>query len=107
MITESIIALTLIFFISFLIYVFSFLLSPKNKQKNKNQSVYACGEKLFAKKLSINVSLYKFLIFFLVLDASILILAFSSIAINLKNFSFFLIYLSTIFISCLILFVGD
>lgn len=50
-------------------------------------------EKVFFLKLRINVSLYKYLIYFVILDSSVLLVAFASPALSGANMLLFMVYL--------------
>jgi len=82
MLDALVIAFVLIFAVTSLIYVIGRLLSPRSK-KNANQSAtYACGEKPIFQRLKLNVSLYKYLVYFIILDSSILLVAFASFSLG-------------------------
>ena len=106
MISEFAIAFILIFATTSLIYIFSRLLSPKPIQNENGQSTYACGEKATFPKLKINVSLYKYLIYFVILDSSVLLVAFASLAVRAMNIVPFIFYLFILLASSLLLFDG-
>jgi NADH:ubiquinone oxidoreductase subunit 3 (subunit A) len=99
-------AFILIFVASALIYILGRWLSPKPLKKENEQSTYACGEKATFRKLKINVSLYKYLIYFVILDSSVLLVAFASLAAHTMNILLFTFYLFTILASSLLLLEG-
>jgi hypothetical protein len=68
--------------------------------------MYACGEKVFATRLLVNVSLYKYLIFFVILDSPALLLAFGALALEVINPFSLLIYLGIILAADLLLLGG-
>lgn len=100
-------AFILIFAASSLIYVFGRWLSRKSMQSENGQSTYACGEKAAFPKLKISVSLYRYLIYFVILDSSVLIVAFASLALRTANMLLFMFYLFTVLFSGLLLLGGD
>jgi NADH:ubiquinone oxidoreductase subunit 3 (subunit A) len=96
---EPIVAFILIFAASSLIYLLGRHLSPKPVETENGHSTYACGEKAAFSKLRINVSLYKYLIYFIVLDSSVLLVAFASLALSTANVLLLIFYLFIIFVS--------
>jgi NADH:ubiquinone oxidoreductase subunit 3 (subunit A) len=68
--------------------------------------MYACGEKVFSKRLLVNVTLYKYLIFFVIIDSPALILAFAALALEMISPFILLIYLGIIFAADLLLLGG-
>lgn len=82
MIIEALIAFVLIFVSVLLIYVIGKRNAPKTTISENEQDVYACGEKVSTQGLKINVSLYKYLIYFVIFDSSVLVLAFASLAMG-------------------------
>jgi NADH:ubiquinone oxidoreductase subunit 3 (subunit A) len=103
---EFAIAFILIFATSFLIYLFGRWLSPKSIQSESGQSTYACGEKAAFPRLKINVSLYKYLIYFVILDSSVLLVAFASLALRTTNMLLFMFYLFMVLVSGFLLLGG-
>ncbi len=103
---EFAIALTLIFLVSMSIYVLGRLFSPKPSQQKQGRSSYACGEKPFSQVLKVNVSLYKYLIYFVILDSSVLLVAFASSVSNVVSTLAVLLYLATVLVAGLLL-IGD
>ena len=99
---ETIIAFFLVLFCSLITYVLTGRLVQKSSNKEKN-SMYACGEKVFPTKLLVNVTLYKYLIFFVILDSPALILAFGALALEVINPFSLLIYLGIILAADLLL----
>jgi NADH:ubiquinone oxidoreductase subunit 3 (subunit A) len=81
MILEAIIAFVLIFVSTFVIYSLGKRAAPKTTISENEQSSYACGEKITFHGLKINVSLYKYLIYFVVFDSAVLVLAFASFSL--------------------------
>jgi NADH:ubiquinone oxidoreductase subunit 3 (subunit A) len=68
--------------------------------------MYACGEKMFSKRLLVNVTLYKYLIFFVIIDSPALILAFAALALEMISPFILLIYLAIILAADLLLLGG-
>lgn len=93
----------LVFAASFLIYLLGRYLSPRSPKTGNGQSTYACGEKASFLKLKINVSLPKYLIYFVVLDSSVLLVAFASLALSAANVLLFMLYLFIIVVSTFLL----
>ena len=114
MITEALFAFTgdlalafiLVFAASSLIYLLGHYLSPRSAKTENGQSTYACGEKASFPKLRINVSLSKYLVYFVVLDSSVLMVAFASLALSITNVLLFMFYLLMMFASVLLLVEG-
>lgn len=106
MIVESVIAFALILCVTLIIYALGRRAAPKPDQTDAERSVYACGEKVTYSKLRVNVSLYKYLIYFVILDSSVLLLAFGSFLGQGLNIPMILIYLSIILAASLVLFDG-
>jgi NADH:ubiquinone oxidoreductase subunit 3 (subunit A) len=104
--SEFAIAFILIFAASSLIYLFGRWLSPKSKHGENEQSTYACGEKAAFPRLKINVSLYKYLIYFVILDSSVLLIAFASLALRTANTLLFMFYLFMVLASGFLLLGG-
>jgi NADH:ubiquinone oxidoreductase subunit 3 (subunit A) len=106
LIVESLIAFLIILIVSSLIYICSRLLSQKTLASEEKSSMYACGEKIFSKRLLVNVTLYKYLIFFVIIDSPALILAFAALALEMINPFILLIYFGIIFAADLLLLGG-
>jgi NADH:ubiquinone oxidoreductase subunit 3 (subunit A) len=85
----------------------SHLLTPKSSQSEEKSSMYGCGEKVFTKRLLVNVSLYKYLIFFVIIDSPALILAFAALALEMINPFTLLIYLGIILAADMLLLGGN
>ena len=88
------------------IYLFGRRAAPKPDQTAAQRSSYACGEKVTYPKLQINVSLYKYLIYFVILDSSVLLLAFASFMSTGINIPLLLVYLFMILAAGLLLLDG-
>ncbi len=93
---EPIIAFLFILIISSALYLIARLLAYKPSASEEKSSMYACGEKMDSKRLLVNVSLYKYLIYFVILDSPALIAAFAALALEIINPFHLLIYLGII-----------
>ncbi len=107
MFAETLIAFLLILAATLIIYVLGRRASPKPIQSENERSGYACGEKAPIQRLKINVTLYKFLIYFAIFDASFLLLAFAALLRQGMNVTLLILYLLIMFASSLILLEGD
>jgi NADH:ubiquinone oxidoreductase subunit 3 (subunit A) len=90
---EFIVAFIVIFTASVLIYLLGRHLSTRPVQTEDGSSTYACGERATFPKLRINVSLYRYLVYFVVLDSSVLLVAFAPLAFSPSNALLFMLYL--------------
>ncbi len=106
MIVEALIAFVLIFISTFVIYTLGKRSAPKTAISENEQAAYACGEKVTFHGLKINVSLYKYLIYFVVFDSSVLVLAFASFALPGTNPLILILYLGIILAAGLVLLDG-
>ena len=106
MILESIIAFVLIVSAATFIYLLGRRAAPKPAQTADQRTSYACGEKVTFPKLKVNVSLYRYLIYFVVLDSSVLLLAFATFMQPGINVPLVLIYLFMILGAGLLLLEG-
>ena len=75
----AIIAFALIAASASIVYLLGRRAAPKPAQSAAELSAYACGEKVTFPNLKVNVSLYKYLIYFVILDSSVLLLAFGTL----------------------------
>lgn len=96
MLIESLIAFLIILALATLIYLGSKLLIPKSSESKEKTEMYACGEKVNSTRLLVNVTLYKYLIFFVIIDSPALLLAFAALALEIINPITLLIYLGMI-----------
>jgi NADH:ubiquinone oxidoreductase subunit 3 (subunit A) len=103
---EMFFAFILVLAVSFLIYVFGWLLSPKSAKNKDKEASYACGEKANFRKVKINLSLYKYLIYFVILDSSVLLIAFASLFSSTLNLLYLLVYLVLALTATFLLFEG-
>ena len=106
MFLEFIVAFLLILGSAFFIYVLGQRASPKHVQSEKERSEYACGEKAPIQKLRINVSLYRYIIYFAIFDSSVLLLAFAALSMQGINVPLLILYLFIMLASSLILLEG-
>jgi NADH:ubiquinone oxidoreductase subunit 3 (subunit A) len=106
LLAELFVAFILILGMSVVIYFFGRFLSPKPVQSENERSAYACGEKASFPKLKVNVSLYKYLIYFVVLDSSVLVIAFASLTSFSTDTVIFVLYLLIMLVSGLLLLGG-
>ena len=106
MFAESLIAFILIFVAALFIYTLGRRASPKPIQSENERAEYACGENAPVQRLKINVTLYKYLIYFAIFDSSVLLLAFSALLGQGTNVPFMVLYLFIMLASSLILLEG-
>ena len=104
--TEALIAFVLIFISTYAIYAIGKRSAPKTTLSENEQSSYACGEKASFIGIKINVSLYKYLIYFVIFDSAVLVLAFASFALAGTNPLFLILYLGIILAAGLVIFEG-
>ncbi|MEM2098258.1 MAG: NADH-quinone oxidoreductase subunit A [Candidatus Bathyarchaeia archaeon] len=88
------------------IYLLGRRAAPKPVQSENRQSAYACGEKATFHGLKVNVSLYKFLIYFVIFDSAVLLIAFASLSAQGTNIPLLILYMFMILVSGLILLEG-
>jgi NADH:ubiquinone oxidoreductase subunit 3 (subunit A) len=103
---ESAIAFILIVIASSLIYAVGRRAAPNPIQSENELSAYACGEEATFHGLKVNVSLYKFLIYFVIFDSSVILIAFASLMGQGKNVILLILYLFIMLASGLILLEG-
>jgi NADH:ubiquinone oxidoreductase subunit 3 (subunit A) len=106
MIIELVVAFVLILVVSSVVYLFGRLSSAKSVRGEDGKSAYACGEKMSFSKLKISVSHYKYLIYFVILDSSVLLSAFASLTLRMSNALLFIVYLLIVLMSGLLLLDG-
>ncbi len=106
MLFEALIALVLIFVSTFAIYTLGKRSAPKTTISENEQASYACGEKVSFHGLKVNVSLYKYLIYFVIFDSSVLLLAFASFTLAGTNPIYLVLYLGIILAAGLVLLEG-
>ena len=96
MIIEALVAFVLIFISTYAIYAIGRRSAPKTAISENEQAAYACGEKVTFRTIRINVSLFKYIIYFVVFDTTVLVLAFASFAIATTNPLLLILYLGII-----------
>ena len=106
MIIEALIAFLLIFISTMVIYTLGKRSAPKTTISENEQAAYACGEKVTFHGVKINVSLYKYLIYFVIFDSSVLVLAFASFALAGTNPLLLILYLGIILAAGLVIVEG-
>jgi len=106
LLVESIIAFILILATASVIYALGRRVSPKPVQSESERSTYACGENVVFSGLRVNVSLYRFLIYFVIFDSAVLLLAFAALTPPGTNPLLLILYLFMMLASSLLLFEG-
>ena len=106
MLVESAIAFLLIVAAAAFVYELGRRAAPKTVQTQGERSVYACGENVTYSKLKVNVPLYRYLIYFVILDSSVMLIAFASFMGQTINVPLILLYLFMMLASSLLLFDG-
>jgi NADH:ubiquinone oxidoreductase subunit 3 (subunit A) len=102
---EVIVAFLLIVSAALFIYILGRRASPKPAQSESERSEYACGERAPVQKIKINITLYRYLIYFAIFDSSVLLLAFSALSGGV-NVPFLILYLFIMLASSLVLLEG-
>jgi NADH:ubiquinone oxidoreductase subunit 3 (subunit A) len=96
------------FVISLIVYIFSAIFSCKSARNEPDKRLpYACGERIASLSSRIIVSLYRYVIYFIILDSSLLIAAFASLALNPFNTWLFCLYIILLLISSFLLLGGE
>jgi NADH:ubiquinone oxidoreductase subunit 3 (subunit A) len=106
MILEATIAFILILATTAIIYALGRHVSPKPVQSEGEKASYACGERANFHGLKVNISLYKFLIYFVIFDSAVLLLAFAAFMTTGTNALIVILYLFMLLASSLILLEG-
>ena len=106
MFVEALIAFLLILSAALFIYVLGRHASPKHAQSENERAEYACGEKAPIQRIKINITLYKYLIYFAIFDSSVLLLAFSALSAEGVNVPLMILYLFIMLASSLVLLEG-
>lgn len=107
LIISAVIAFILIFAVTLVIYNLGKRSAPKTTISENEQAAYACGEKVSFPRLTINVSLYKYLIYFVIFDTSVLLLAFAAFAVSgFANPLMLIVYISIILAANFVLLEG-
>jgi len=91
---------------SIVIYLVGRLKAPKPPRNREKLSMYACGERVRSSRLNVNITFYKYLVYFVILDTSILMIAFASLASDLSVLLTLLIYLLTVLTAIIVLAMG-
>jgi NADH:ubiquinone oxidoreductase subunit 3 (subunit A) len=107
MLLEGSIAFILIVVAASLVYMLGRRSAPKPAQGGNATSTYACGEKAPIQKARITITLSKYLIYFVILDSSVLLLAFATLITQGVNTPLLLLYLGLMLTSSLLLVGGD
>ncbi len=103
---EPIAAFILILAGASLIYIFMGRLSPKTSDNKEKNRMYACGEKINPTRLLVNVTLFRYLIYFVIIDSPALILAFAALSLEMISPINLLIYLGLVLVADLLLLGG-
>ncbi|TRO54551.1 hypothetical protein E2P63_01045 [Candidatus Bathyarchaeota archaeon] len=103
---EALIAFLLILAAALFIYALGRHASPKHTQSENERAEYACGEKAPIQRLRINITLYRYLIYFAIFDSSVLVLAFSALSAEEAKVIPLILYLFIMLASSLILLEG-
>ncbi|MBN1245639.1 NADH-quinone oxidoreductase subunit A [Candidatus Bathyarchaeota archaeon] len=106
MFAESLIAFLLILAAALFIYALGRRAAPKPAQSENERSEYACGEKAPIQRLKINITLYRYLIYFAIFDSAVLLLAFAALLGQGTNVPLLILYLFILLASSLILIEG-
>ena len=106
MLLESALALILIIAAASLVYALGRRVAPKPVQSENQRSTYACGEQAPIQKQRITISLSKYLIYFVVLDSAVILIAFATLVTHVVNMPMLILYLSMLLASSLLLFEG-
>lgn len=106
MLVESLVAFLLITAAAWLVYALGRRAAPKPAQSRNATSTYACGEEAPIQKQRITVTLSKYLIYFVILDSSVLLLAFATLVSQGVNVPLLLLYLGIVLASNLLLLEG-
>jgi NADH:ubiquinone oxidoreductase subunit 3 (subunit A) len=106
LLVESTIAFLIIVAVAAFVYQLGRRAAHKTVQTQGERSVYACGEKVAYSKLKVNVPFYRYLIYFVILDSSVMLIAFASFMGQTINVPLILLYLFIMLASSLLLFEG-
>ena len=106
MMFEPLLAFLIILAGATLIYLFTGRLSPKTSISEGKNLMYACGEKINPTKLLVNVTLFRYLIYFVIIDSPALILAFAAISLEMISPIHLLIYLALVLVADFLLLGG-
>ncbi len=106
MLIEMTFAFILVLGATFLLFLIGNRLAPLTTDRDEGQHQYACGESPIGFKQKTSISLYRYLIYFLVMDSSLLIIAFAVLGVVYANLLSLLMYLSIILVSSLLFLEG-
>jgi hypothetical protein len=106
MLVESLVAFLLIVVAAWLVYALGRRAAPKPAQSGNAKLTYACGEKAPVQKQRITVTLSKYLVYFVILDSSILLIAFATLVTQAVNVPLLLLYLGMLLAANLLLLEG-
>lgn len=106
MLIDIAVAFIIILSASGLIFVIGRLLSPKHVSNRVKESSYACGERVTRARPRISITMYKYLVFFAIIDSSVVLIAFGALAMGLPSIPILLFYLIVIVVSTLLLIDG-
>jgi len=81
--------------------------SRRAARDRRKTSMYACGERAFPQTLRITVTSYRYLIYFMVFDAPVILVAFSSLAAGAVSLVPLLAYLLATLVALLLLTGGS
>ncbi len=107
MLGEAFVAFALIFLSTLVIYAIGRKAAATTITNGNEQTAYACGEKIAFSKLQINTSLYKYLIYFVIFDSSVLLVTFAAFSVAKMNPFLVLLYLGILFAAGLSLLGGE
>lgn len=107
MLLDGIVAFILIVAAASLIYVLGRRSAPKPAKTENATLTYACGEKAPVQKARITITLSKYLIYFVILDSSVLLLAFATLITQAANTALLFVYLAILLASSFLLMGGD
>jgi NADH:ubiquinone oxidoreductase subunit 3 (subunit A) len=106
MLEEMLVAFILIFISTVAIYSLGRRAAPKTAISENAQASYACGENANFHGLKINVSLFKYLIYFVIFDSAVLLLAFASFSFLSINPLLLILYLGILLAAGIVLVEG-
>jgi NADH:ubiquinone oxidoreductase subunit 3 (subunit A) len=106
LIIEATLAFAIIVVAASIVYLLGRRAAPKPGQTDAERSQYSCGEKITFSKLRVNVALYKYLIYFVILDSSVLLLAYGAFMGVGINVPLILLYLFMLLAAGLLLLDG-
>lgn len=71
--------------VAILIYLLSRVKASKSPPAEEKNSMYFCGEKVILRNLNISITFYEYLIYFVLLDSSALIIALAATEVEAAN----------------------